>query len=416
MTVRDRFLSIFKEMDPSVPTLKWEFGYWGETINRWYREGLPKINPVRMLDEISTPTSGLFLPAWKCHNKYIKDGEYPKGYVHCAGGLSWPTQGMGLDSDVKDSFNLDKSQIVVDVNLLFHPMFDVKVEEDTDDRFEYWDIDGVKKLFLKEPGVMPSGHAWPVKDWDSWNKIKEERMSLNNISERLPKDWNTKKEEYKCRDYPLGIGGLPFGCFGTLAHIMGYEELFISYYTDPELIHDIMQTFTDLWIAVMAEILKDVKLDYVQFWEDISMGTGSMVSLDTMREFMLPYYKQITGFAKENGIDIVFTDTDGNCMNIIEIFMEGGTTAMYPFEVHAGMDVLKVKEKYPKLAICGGIDKSLIYKGKDKVDEMLQHIQKVIRLGGYVPHCDHLVPPDVSFSEFKYYRDRLNDIIDSTNG
>jgi uroporphyrinogen decarboxylase len=412
MTDRERFIGVLRERDPMVSTLKWEFGYWGETINKWYKQGLPKVNPVRMLERIVTPTSGLFLPAWRCKNKYIAEGEYPKGFVHCAGGLSWPTQGMGLDSDVRQYFNMHQTQQVVDVNLLFYPMFEVSVEDDSDDRFVYWDVDGIKKLFLKEPGVMPSGLWWPVTNWDTWNKIKEERVSLKNIRDRLPDDWDQKIVEYKNRDYPLGIGGLPFGLFGTLAHTMGYENLFIAYYDEPELIHDIMNTFTELWIAVMAEVLKDVRLDYVEFWEDISMGTGSMISSALMREFMLPYYKRITSFGRENGIDIFFVDTDGYCMKIIDIFLEGGITAMYPFEVHAGMDVMEVKNRFPDLAICGGIDKLSITFGKDKIDEMLAHIEEVVKLGGYIPHCDHLVPPEVGFKEFEYYRNRLNGIID----
>ena len=414
MTLRERFLNVLAERDPSVRTLKWEFGYWGETINNWYRQGLPKKNPVIIQKETTTPTSGLFLPAWNCENKYVKPGEYPKGFVHCAGGLAWPTQGMGLDSDVREYFKMDKTQRVIDVNLLFYPMFDVHVTEETEDRLVFWDIDGVQKVFLKEQGTMPSGHVWPLPDRNSWYRLKEERLSPDRVMERLPENWDELIKEYRERDYPLGIGGLPFGMFGTLAHIMGYEKLFISYYEDPDLVKDITQTFTDLWIAVLSKIAESVQLDFIQFWEDISMGTGSMVSRGIIEEFMVPYYKQITDFGRAHGIKVFFIDTDGYCMNIIDLFIRGGCNAMYPFEVHAGMDVMEVRKKFPDLAILGGIDKLAIGYGRDHVEKILDHISAVIKFGGYVPFGDHLISPEIGFEDFEFYRNRLNDIIDST--
>ena len=36
----------------------------------------------------------------------------------------------------------------------------------------------------------------------------------------------TLLKEYRNRDYPLAFGGYPQGFFGTLAHLIGYENLF----------------------------------------------------------------------------------------------------------------------------------------------------------------------------------------------
>lgn len=115
---------------------------------------------------------------------------------------------------------------------------------------EYIDVDGATRLFLKESATIPSGWEWPIKDKKSWEKIKEERINFNNIRERLPKNWDNLVEEYKNRDYPLALGGYPHGFFGTLAHLLGYDHLFYAYFDKPKLIHDMLETFTELWIAV----------------------------------------------------------------------------------------------------------------------------------------------------------------------
>ncbi len=412
MNTRERFIEVMKNFNTSVPTMKWEFGYWGETLNNWYKDGLPKNNFSKIPSEYTSTSSSIYTKSWIADNKFVKEGSYPQGFVSMAGGLYWPTQGFALDQDVKNHFKMDNGQQLVDLNLFFYPLFETKTLEEDDERLKYIDLDGVVRLFAKESATMASGWEWPIKDWNSWLELKEERLNMNNVKERLPKDWKEKVKEWKTRDYPLGLGGYPLGFFGTLAHLIGYDKLFLMYYDDPKLIHDIMDTFTTLWISVFEEVLAEVEIDHMQIWEDISFGAGSMVSPAVMREFMLPYYKRLTGFLKGKGVDLIFVDTDGDCMKIIPFFIEAGVTGMYPFEVHCGMDVLKVREKFPELAIMGGIPKSEIRYGKKRIDEILEPIPEMLKKGGYIPFGDHFIPPEVDFENFKYYREKLNSIID----
>jgi uroporphyrinogen decarboxylase len=413
MNTRERFLEVMKNFNPDVPTMKWEFGYWGGTLNNWYKSGLPMKNPAPIPSAYTTISSSMYTKAWTCENKYVKEGEYPSGFVATAGGLYWPTQGFMLDQDVKDYFSMDHTQQLVDLNILFYPMFEIEVIEEDDQRLKYRDLEGIVKLFLKEAATMPSGWEWPIKDWQSWEKLKEERVNFDNIRARLPENWDEKVQEYKNRDYPLGLGGYPLGFFGTLAHLIGYDKLFLMYYDEPGLVHDILDTFTNLWIAVYSEVLADVEIDHMQIWEDISFGKGSMIAPATIREFMLPYYKRFTGFLKSHGVDLIFVDTDGDCMDIIPLFIEGGATGMFPFEVHCGMDVVEVRKEFPDLAIMGGIPKSEIVHGKQRIDEFLEPVKTVLQTGGYIPYGDHFVPPEVDFGNFSYYRKKLNALIDS---
>lgn len=118
MTARERFLEVMK-FNTKVPTLKWEFGYWGETINRFYREGLPKRNYQEIPKVTTCISSGIYSTSWTSENKYLKEDEYPHGFVLSAGGIYYPNQGFAEDIEIRDYFGMDVIQHIVPVNPFF---------------------------------------------------------------------------------------------------------------------------------------------------------------------------------------------------------------------------------------------------------------------------------------------------------
>ena len=423
MNSRERFLEVMN-FNPDVRACKWEFGYWGGTIKRWYGEGLPEKNYPAMATKPATIHSTVFTTAWahewrKTRNLFEmtygerqRKIELPDGIAVWGGALYWPSQGFPLDLDVADYFGMDQSTALVQVEQLLYPMFEPKILDENEKYLNYVDIDGITRRFQKDEGVIPTSMSWPIEDWDSWQKIKEERFRLDNISERFPAHWPELVEAYNNRDYPLALGGFPLGFFGTLVHFMGYMNLFYYYYDYPDLIHDILQHLTNLWLAIWEEVLSYVEVDVIHIWEDISATKDSMVGPATVKEFMVPYYQQVSDFAKGKGIKNILVDTDGNCDRLIPLFLEGGVTGLYPMEVSAGMDVVKARQEYPQLQMMGGVPKSDIALGRRRIDEFLEDVDFLLEKGGYIPFGDHLIPPDVPWEEFKYYREKLNRLID----
>ena len=104
----------------------------------------------------------------------------------------------------------------------------------------------------------------------------------------------------------------------------------------------------------------------------------------------------------------------GDVWKLLPLWIEGGVTVVYPFEVAAGMDIVEVRKAFPKLGIISGIDKRVIAQGKAAIDRELEaKVPFMLQHGGYIPTVDHHVPPDTSFENFKYYREKLNQIIKS---
>lgn len=392
---------------------KWEFAFWGATLNRWYQEGLPQKHFVTLPTKVTTPTSSLYLTAFQSIKQKLDNRQIPDGFALCGGGLYWPTQGFMLEKDVKEYLGLDNGIKLVDVNLLFYPMFEPVIEKEDESFLIYTDIDGCKRIFQKKESTLPHTQEWIIKDRKSWEQLKAERLRPEDIDQRFPENWDILVKEYKNRDYPLAIGGYPHGLFGLPAHLMGYENLFYAYYDDPELIHDILDTFIDLWINIYEKVLSYVDVDMLQIFEDLSMNQGSMISNDIFDEFLAPRYRKLTDYVKGKGIKTILLDTDGDCYKLIPRFLNSGVTGLYPMEVSTGLDIYQARKDYPELQMMGGIPKMEIAKGRKRIDELLDNVRTLLTHGGYIPFLDHSVPPNVSWEDFKYYRLNLNMIIDN---
>jgi uroporphyrinogen decarboxylase len=115
--------------------------------------------------------------------------------------------------------------------------------------------------------------------------------------------------------------------------------------------------------------------------------------------------------ARDHGVRVILVDTDGDCRQLIQPFLDGGVTGIYPFEVQAGMDVREIRKAFPSLQILGGIDKKEIALGPERIDaELERRIPGMVNLGGYIPMADHQVPPDVSWQNYVYYRRRIAEL------
>jgi len=134
-----------------------------------------------------------------------------------------------------------------------------------------------------------------------------------------------------------------------------------------------MEYLTEFYCRTIERAVKEVDFDYAIFGEDIAYKNGPLLSPKIVKEFMVPRYKRITRLLRENGIDIIFIDSDGNVEELIPLWLEAGINGVYPLEVAAGMDPVALRKKYGKnLVMMRGIDKRALIEGKDAIDRELE--------------------------------------------
>ena len=368
-----------------VPTMKWEFGFWAGAVRHWYTEGLA------------------------CRAG-IPEG-WNDGRAVQSGSGAWDP-GRVQDFDVRDAFGLEEGLQRVYLNNYLCPPFKEEVIEDHADWQLVRDEKGMVVRKPKRHDTLVSFVRGPVASRDDWEELKAERLKPV-LDGRLSSDWKLLCDGYRKRSYPLVLGGSQ-GFFGTPRYLFGETQVLFAYYDMPDLMHEIVDYLADFWIALYGQVLDQIDVDVVRIWEDMCYKTGPLVSPAFFREFILPGYKKLIGYLRERGVRHFHVDSDGNVSNLLPLWVEAGVTGLYPFEVMAAMDVRKVREAFPRLQILGGIDKTALAAGREAIDrELDERMPFMLARGGYIPHVDHHVPPDVSWADFAYYRRRLNDMIDS---
>lgn len=257
---------------------------------------------------------------------------------------------------------------------------------------------------------------WPIKNRNDWEKLKEERFNIKSIGidNRFYGNFEEFLKKAKNRTFPLCIFDPPVGFFNSLRQLIGEKNLYILYYDNPKLIKDILNHLCDFWINIAEELTSKIDFDLASFAEDMAGKQGMLISPNTFREFMSPCYRKITDFLKSRGIKIFLVDSDGNIEELIPLFLESGVNCIFPIEQQAGNNLIEIRKKYPELRMLGGFDKNTLYKGRGYIDKEFEKIPYLISEGGYIPFSDHDVPPNASWENYKYYRNKLKDIIFST--
>lgn len=385
MNAREKFNMVL-DFTPGAPAPKVETSYWYQCMEDFIAQGLPVVEP---------------LPPTNTKNIVIRGGPVA---------ISKGNDDF-YDKNVRAHFHLDPyfAKFPFDIS----PRIPRTIVRENEDSIVYRDAFGREVYEKKDDTTTTYCLTYPVETLADFERYKE--LYDTNYADRLPANWDKLVAEWKNRDYPIRLGGNPFGFYGTPRVLMGDENLMIAMCEEPELIHAINRFYLDLIKGYWSLFLKEVEMDCVMIWEDLSYNAGSLISNEMFREFLTPYYLDLVDFFHQYGLKHIIADSDGFVEGVLPEFVNAGVTGMYPFEIYAGNDLLRIREAFPKMQILGGINKRVLmtpYKNFAAIDEELVKVPILLRQGGFIPHVDHSVPEGATYENFAYYRTRLNEIID----
>lgn len=364
-THRERFHRIFN-FEPVDRIPMYYFGTWGETKQRWIREGY----------------EGPYTPTGDHHP--LLPGMDPDWE-----GSLWNVQGLVRLNAIGDCGS--------------------GVLEETDDYRIVRDALGKVNMYSKKGSTPPHTLEYPLKPTrESWKNFR--RWLDPNLPGRYPADMAERAKELNEKDcVTCFMGG---ALYNWVRDYMGVEELSYLMYDDPILLEEIVEELTDHFMTLMKPVLQVTKFDFVYFFEDCCGSNGPLFSPAIYRQIYDRYYRKLIGFYKENGVPLALIDSDGWVEPLVPCWLESGFDILFPVEVGKwGAGPAEMRRKFgDRLRMFGGVNKFILKESPDTVRAYLTELKKETDKGGYIPIPDHRIPPEISLKQMQTYVEIFHEV------
>jgi len=331
----------------------------------------------------------------------------------------WQKQGLpkGVDwfvelcHQLKIDYNFPKKEKVeLGVKFEMMPMFEEKILEHTQGHYILQDwmgniieiSDKFDFSYIREARdfVTRKWHKFPVESFADFEMMKE-RYDPESKN-RFPDDFNDVCLKLRERDYLATIN--ISGPFWQMREWCGFEPLCILFVDNIGLVEEMISFWSDYITSMLEKILSKIVIDSVHISEDMAYKGSSMISPSMTRKYLMPTWKRWGTIVSNAGVPIYDMDSDGFIDQLIPLWIESGFNLCDPIEVAAGCDIHKYRKMFGRsMAYSGGIDKRCIARGGIDLENEISRIEPVVKGGGYIPGCDHGIPPDISWTNMKHF-------------
>lgn len=360
MNHRERFHATMHYLPRDRPP-RADFGFWDETLVIWRDQGLPVLHTFA---EASTY--------------------------------------FGMD------YGLDEVCSATGVGSGLSPGFPWQQLEDRGDHEVVQQDDGVRVLRRKFLSSIPMPVAHLLTDRTSWREHYAPRLDPDATT-RYPADlaerartWTDPKRTH--------LIALPGGSlYGSLRNWMGLEQLSLVVYDDPAFFEEMVTTMADCIVGTLTRLLETGgQFDACAMWEDMCYNAGPLLSPRHFKRYLVPHYRRIADLLHRYGVDVLWVDCDGKIDELLPLWLDAGVNCMFPIEVgNWGADPVQYRKLYGRdLLMIGGFDKHILAQSYAAIDHEIERLAPLVAEGGYMPLCDHRVPPDVPLAHYRYFLER----------
>lgn len=274
--------------------------------------------------------------------------------------------------------------------------------EETPDRLVYRDRMGRRMEMSKQAATLALPMTYPVATMDDWRRIRHHYEFHESRIGPIPPAPGKVRTVW-----------IPGG-FDEPRQLMGEENLVLACYEQPELIHEMLETFGE----TVVRVLERVELDQLFVHEDMAGRAGPLWGPKQVKEFIVPYYRRVWAVAQERGARLFKQDSDGDLRPVLPAFVAAGVNLIYPCEPAAGMDIVKLRQEYgTRLALMGGLDKHVLRRGREAIVAELEYkLPPLIRSGGCIFGLDHRIPAGTPLENYRFYVRKVWEIFERVGG
>lgn len=142
----------------------------------------------------------------------------------------------------------------------------------------------------------------------------------------------------------------------------------------------------------------------VWVYDDMAYNDAPLFSPSAFERIFLPVYRQMISRYKKAGARYVFFHSDGNIRPFLDMLVDAGIDGLHPLERRAGVDPFRLRQRYPKLILAGGMcnTDTLIHGPMARIEAEARGLIELARDGGMIIGT-HSVSPEVPLAHFKAY-------------
>jgi uroporphyrinogen decarboxylase len=330
-------------------------GVWADTLERWYREGLPRgADPHEHL------------------------GVKPMGMANISGQtLAWPP-------------------------------FERRVLEEHEDHTVEIDDYGRKVKRFKASTSVPEWLEYPIESPADLRRVMDERFAVDQaaLDARFPAGWEDSVRRADTLGVPVAINVGWY--YWTLRSLAGVETASYLVHDAPALVEELFERINVIALDGITRAVGLTRLDVMIFGEDIAYKNGPFISPAMHQKLLSPRYRRIMDLARAHGCDVGWMGSDGDLRLLVPQYLEVGVNCLEPCEVAAGMVPVELRRQFgPQLLMVGGLDKRAVAVGPKAIDSEIERNRSLMEEGGYLPSIDHSVSADISWSNYCYFIEAL---------
>jgi len=292
------------------------------------------------------------------------------------------------------------------VNLIDHYGVDIRIAV------------GDETPYMTKAATLGQDDGYEIKrdGWGRTNRTKPGAYFMHQIDNAYDEKGRLKYGDFDPPDLPQRYAGLDAvmdelkqrycvfvktgGPFIRTYFMTGEVNLLMNMVGDKALAREqVMRTAHHL-AAIGLEQLRRWDLYDTGVWifDDMASTQNPMFSPQTAEEILAPAWGYMVDAFKAAGARKVVMHSDGNIGPLLDLFIDLGFDGINPVEYKAGLDCVKLREKYgDKLALIGGLSNGLVLPrgNPDEVREHVLYMMSAGREGGLVLGS-HSIGDDIS--------------------
>lgn len=365
-------------------------GYFGDDLTP--RERFNRTMHYQHVDYISHLEFGYWA---ELKEDWMKQGYLPISFRQPDGSIP--------DRLVEEYFGVEQFE-GVDARIGARPLREIQIIETTEDAVTYRDGLGVLRHEQRNrTRTIPHFLEFPIRDRASWEAFRDEFLNPDHPVRAVTKEeLRALAQMTRASTNPVSIN---FGSFiGWIRDWIGFQSLAYMSVDDSDLVEEMVAHLSQMLLKLLPPFLEHGQFDAAAGWEDICFNSGPILSPRFFAERIMPHMKPVMRLLRQHGIDIIWTDCDGNILKLIPLWLGVGLNCMFPLEVNPGNDPVALKREYGRdLLIRGGVNKFVLHEGREAILKELKRLEPAVAQGGFIPHIDHRAPGEVPFDTYRYY-------------